>query len=129
MVKALQAENTQRDDAAQQEQACRECGGVARPEAELAQLGAPLAAVVAAAFHGHGQLVGAAERADEQRHEYRQQRLGAADQTARLKIGAARLLRSAMLIIMASSCTGNLILFSGESSDSSPSVREIGEVV
>ena len=37
--------------------------------------------------------------------------------------------RSAMHIIIASSCTGSLIFFSGLSRLSSPSVSEIGEVV
>ena len=37
--------------------------------------------------------------------------------------------RRAMDIIMASSCTGTLIFFSGPSRDSSPSVSRMGEVV
>ena len=46
--------------------------------------------MIAAALHGHGQLVRAAERRHEQRHEQRQQRLGALKEVAGLKIGAAR---------------------------------------
>ena len=41
------------------------------------EAGASVAAAIAAALHSHGQLVGAAESRDEQRHQHRDQRLDA----------------------------------------------------
>ena len=62
------------------------------------ELRAAFVAVVAAAFHGRRQLVGAAERADKQRHKQRHERLGALHKASGLKVGAARLLRGHDLI-------------------------------
>ena len=53
---------------------------------------AALAAVVAAALHGGGQLVGPAEGADEQRHQNGHQGPGPAQQGAAFKVGAPGLL-------------------------------------
>ena len=56
------------------------------------ELGSALAAVVAAALHGRGQLVGPPEGADEQRHQNGNQGLGLLDQAATLKVRAPGLL-------------------------------------
>ena len=53
------------------------------------ELRAPLTAVVAAALHRRRQLVRTAERADEQRHEQRNERFRALEQVAALEVRAA----------------------------------------
>ena len=65
---------------------------VRRAEAQHMQGGAAFAAVVAAALHGRGQLVGPAEGADEQRHQDRHQGLGPLEDIAGFKVRAPGLL-------------------------------------
>lgn len=58
----------------------------------LVQARSPFAASVAAGFHGHGQILGDTEGADEKRDQDRNQRLGSAHNVTRLKICAPGLL-------------------------------------
>ena len=57
------------------------------------ELGTALAAVVAAALHGRGQLVRPAKGADKQRYQNGNQRLGLLEQASAFKVRAAGLLR------------------------------------
>ena len=105
---------------------------------------AALSAVVAAALHGNGKLVGPAEGRNEQGYQQGHQGFGLLEQVAGIEVGAAGLLsghdlirlsmrvgmkRKAMDIIMDSSCTGTWRVFSGPISFSRPSVSRMGEVV
>ena len=65
---------------------------VARLIVQLGELGSALAAVIAAALHSRGELVGTAEGADEQRHKNGHHRLGPAEQIPGFKIRASGLL-------------------------------------
>ena len=57
--------------------------------AQHLQAGAAITAAVAAALHGHGQLIGAAEGRDEQRDEHRHQRLDPVQHLAGVQLGTA----------------------------------------
>ncbi len=104
---------------------------------ELAHAGAANIAAVQSALHGGSELIRPAEGGDKQGHQQRDQGLGPLDQVAGVEIRAACLLcreifsvssmrvgmkRSAIDIIMDSSCTGACSFLSGESRRSSPSV-------
>ena len=65
---------------------------IARGKLHLLHACSALAARVAAALHGHRQLVRPAEGADEQRHQNRNQCLCPVNQATRLKVGASGLL-------------------------------------
>ena len=70
------------------------------------ELRAPLTAVVAAALHRRRQLVRTAERADEQRHEQRDERLGALEQITALKVRAAGALALLAAIVVLLNAVG-----------------------
>ena len=102
---------------------------------ELAHAGAADIAAVQSALHGGSEFVRAAERRDEQRHENRDHGLGTLNQVAGVaprafcaemifSVSSMRvgIKRSAIDIIMDSSCTGACSFLSGESRRSSPSV-------
>lgn len=66
-------------------------GDVDALQLELAQTGAALSAVVAAALHGNGKLVGPAEGRNEQGYQQGHQGFGLLEQVAGIEVGAAGL--------------------------------------
>ena len=94
---------------------------------QLFHPGPSLTAVIAAALHGDGKLIGTAERRDEQRHQNGDQCLGALQEVSGLEIRGMK--RSAMDIIIDISCTGKRSFFSGFMAFSRPSVSAMGLVV
>ena len=82
----------QKDHGAAENSRAGDGGRVELRHVELLHLGASFAAVVAAALHRHGKVVGPAERRNEKRDQDRDKRPDALHDAAAFHIGAARLL-------------------------------------